>query len=148
MFGNIASGLTGTAGQLLSTTFNRSNFGNDDPEIRDGAGNIFTPAENNVKFIDGTWYKAAFNWTPTTGRTGNFTIEIRTASTNAVLYNITTSTTHTFDSNAAWFAFGDIDSAGGAYYDNISINGTTIPEPSIALLGGLGLLTLLRRRTR
>ena len=32
--------------------------------------------------------------------------------------------------------------------DNLSINGTftAVPEPSAALLGGLGLLALLRRR--
>ena len=32
------------------------------------------------------------------------------------------------------------------YLDNIAISGTIVPEPSAALLGGLGLLALLRRR--
>lgn len=32
--------------------------------------------------------------------------------------------------------------------DNLTVNGTVIPEPSAVLLGGLGLLALLRRRRR
>lgn len=45
--------------------------------------------------------------------------------------------------------FGGINETGNhAGIDNLSINGTVsvIPEPSAALLGGLGLLALLRRR--
>jgi hypothetical protein len=31
-------------------------------------------------------------------------------------------------------------------YDNVRLDGTLVPEPSTALLGGLGMLALLRRR--
>ena len=49
----------------------------------------------------------------------------------------------TFGANDGYInmeATGNVNS----YYDNLSIQ--TIPEPSTALLGGLGLLALLRRR--
>ena len=36
------------------------------------------------------------------------------------------------------------NATGSGFYDNFSL--TTVPEPSAALLGGLGLLALLRRR--
>jgi hypothetical protein len=32
------------------------------------------------------------------------------------------------------------------YYDNITLNGSAVPEPASAALGAIGLLTLLRRR--
>jgi len=54
--------------------------------------------------------------------------------------------------DTAKFRFRDISSAGAdvrSYVDNITITGTPdfiIPEPSAALLGGLGALLLLRRR--
>jgi hypothetical protein len=35
-----------------------------------------------------------------------------------------------------------------AIIDNVSVDITVIPEPSAALLGGIGLLLLLRRRSR
>lgn len=42
---------------------------------------------------------------------------------------------------------GATDDAGGNRIDNVQFNALTIiPEPTVALLGGLGLLTLLRRR--
>lgn len=48
------------------------------------------------------------------------------------------------------FAFGDNSGAGdkNGRLDNIVVNGTVsaVPEPGAALLGGLGLLALLRRR--
>jgi hypothetical protein len=37
-------------------------------------------------------------------------------------------------------------SGGRTRFDNIALTGTVVPEPSAALLGGLGLLALLRRR--
>jgi hypothetical protein len=38
--------------------------------------------------------------------------------------------------------------SGDTFMDNIAISGTIVPEPRDALLGGLGLLALLRRRRR
>ena len=35
----------------------------------------------------------------------------------------------------------------GGWMDAVSVEVTPVPEPSVALLGGLGLLVLLRRRT-
>lgn len=34
----------------------------------------------------------------------------------------------------------------GSRIDNVQFNANIIPEPSVALLGGLGLLAFLRRR--
>jgi hypothetical protein len=58
--------------------------------------------------------------------------------------------------NAAWFGsankfrFEGKNAGGGgqqnSYVDNVTISSDAIPEPRAALLGGLGLLALLRRR--
>lgn len=44
------------------------------------------------------------------------------------------------------FAFSGGSNNNSSIFDNIAFQGTLIPEPSSALLGGLGLLALLRRR--
>ena len=44
--------------------------------------------------------------------------------------------------------FADTTNSNGdlARFDNFTVNGTVVPEPSAAVLGGLGMLALLRRR--
>ena len=61
---------------------------------------------------------------------------------------VLSTTGFTFGSNVGYFAFGDLDSINGVNYDNINITGTAIPEPSVALLSGLGIMMLLRRRKK
>ena len=47
----------------------------------------------------------------------------------------------------AKFYTGDSPSAAKGYaFDNFSVNFTAVPEPSAALLGGIGMLCLIRRR--
>jgi MYXO-CTERM domain-containing protein len=53
--------------------------------------------------------------------------------------------------NGAYLAFADYNGSGSAKYDELRIGATwndvtTVPEPRAALLGGLGMLALLRRR--
>ena len=147
MFGDIGDGVDGgSAGELLYTTFNRSNFGNERQQILDGLGTLISP-EANVKFTDDNWFTTVFSWTPTTGRTGNFSITVKTASTGTTLYSLTTSTAFTFDSDEAYFAFGD-DDAVNTTFDNINITGTAVPEPTTTALLGLGGLALILRRRK
>jgi hypothetical protein len=144
MFGDIGDGVQGTnAGELMYATFNRSNFGNDRQDVNNGLGTQISN-EVNVKFVSDTWYEASFSWTPTSGRTGTFSISVSNAATGSALYAVTTDP-FTFNKDDAYFAFGDID-ATSATYDNISITGTVVPEPSVAMLGAIGSLLLLRRR--
>lgn len=143
MFGNIAEGTTGTADELLSMSFGRNNFGNDDPEIVNGANTILTPGENQQKVIFGTWHSGTYTWTPTSGTTGDLSFTLTGTQNGNVVMSVTG---FTFGDEAGYFAFGDLDSD-GVTYDNIEITGTVVPEPgSLALLGLGGLMMITRRR--
>lgn len=60
--------------------------------------------------------------------------------TGAAFQNITTATEFRV------YGFGASSSAGTFSVNSFTFNGEVVPEPSTALLGGLGLLALLRRR--
>jgi hypothetical protein len=45
-----------------------------------------------------------------------------------------------------FIAVGPVGGTGNVHVESLVFNGSVIPEPATALLGGLGLLTLLRRR--
>jgi hypothetical protein len=74
------------------------------------------------------------------GGTDTFTVTFRTGTTG------TYSSDLTFDGTSKNSQLGDSTLAGGTI--NISLNAVAIPEPRAALLGGLGMLALLRRRNR
>ena len=129
MFGDIADGLTGAPGQLLSTTFNRQNFSNDRPHIRSGDGTVLDSTSIASKFEPGNWYKVEILWDTTPGSlTGTCTTNIRrwSGSSWVAYYSISTDSPFTFDSKTAFFAFGDIDTGNGMSFDNISITGKEI----------------------
>jgi hypothetical protein len=54
--------------------------------------------------------------------------------------NLTTATTFRI------YGWDNIATAGQIRIDDVTLNGTVVPEPSAAILGGLGLLAILRRR--
>lgn len=45
-----------------------------------------------------------------------------------------------------WVSSTTANGGAGSLFKNITVNGAVVPEPSAALLGGLGMLALLRRR--
>ena len=142
LFGDIQTGITeNTVGELLTVKLLKNTFGN-----RGGvfSGNGGALATNTTQSLSAnTWYTATFSWTPSSGTTGTFSYTAN---------NITSTITSpfTFDSPNLWFGFGAAgyfanDTSGT--FDNINITGTAVvPEPSAALLGGIGFLMLLRRR--
>lgn len=127
MIGDIANGVSGVAGELLSTTFNRQNFGNDNNVIRNGAGTVLS-SSSTTKFTSDAWYKISILWDTTPGSlTGNLTVTSQSWNGSAWVahYSITTLSQFTFNSHVGYVAFGDIDSA-GITFDNISITGKEI----------------------
>jgi hypothetical protein len=81
---------------------------------------------------------AAFSFTPTTGST-----------TANELRTFTNSAFTAFDGAGDTLSFTNVNqtsSEGGQNIRAVAFNFTVVPEPSSALLGGLGLLALLRRR--
>lgn len=147
MFGDIQTGITGaTAGTYLGMQMMSDSFGNRGGVV-DGSGSQIADFSGNQ--VEQQWYNITFTWTPTSGTTGNFSATgSSTSSSNSwtVSYN-----GYTFDTIEAWFGFGAGDyfnNPNTATYDNINITGTAIPEPGVALLSGLGVLMLLRRRKR
>jgi hypothetical protein len=101
-----------------------------------------TEVGNTITFADGDLFTYVISNAAGTGSafdgSGNSVVKFYV---NNVLQQ--TFTDLTFGANDGYInmeATGNVNS----YYDNLSIQ--TIPEPSTALLGGLGLLALLRRR--
>ncbi len=86
---------------------------------------------------------AANDYVLTTGKTSNSNDWDQVGWTSTQLTNAGVTTTKEYRLHL-------IDQAAGGWghinLDTVSFNGTVIPEPSSALLGGLGLLALLRRR--
>ena len=58
----------------------------------------------------------------------------------AAFQNLTTATTFRI------YGWDNISTSGNLRVDDVQLNGTVVPEPGAALLGGLGMLALLRRR--
>ena len=115
--------------------------------IINGAGSQTTNFTGNQRFEQ--WYNVSFTWTPTGGNTGNFSATGSSATTTSS-WTVSQSG-FTFDSADAYFGFGAGDYFGNlsiATYDNISITGTVVPEPSTTALIGLGGLALIIRRRR
>ena len=146
MMGDIAGGLNGNAGQLVGAWLVEGSFGKDVAAF-DGTGTEVAAhqAPDNTDVISGTWTTINITWTPSSGTTGTFSINDPGFGTG---WPKTFETT--LDSTDVYFGFGTGAQASAdgqsVYFDNISITGTVIPEPSVPLLGGLGLLMLLRRR--
>ena len=137
VFGDVQNGLTNTsAGEFLNVFLEEKTFGaradlyaGDNSLLVDGSNN------NNYEIVTNQWNTATFTWTPTSGTTGDFTFSwVRPTNTTEPGFSITG---YTFDTANAYFGFGTGRSP--ARFDNISITGTLVPEPSVALVGLLGL---------
>lgn len=102
------------------------------------------------------------SWTVTSNRAGG-TITPNTAVIAPTGSNVSSSASMNLAGNflnisptsTTTITFTLVDAAGGnnnnggvhyTFIDNVTLTGTVIPEPSSALLGGLGMLCLLRRR--
>ncbi len=100
----------------------------------------------NAGFADNTWYRSSFTWTPTSGTTGDASYTaLRWNGSAWVAHSTFSITGHTFSDPEAYIGVADLYGT-STTFDNISVTGTLIPEPSAALLGGIGALMLLRRR--
>ncbi len=144
-FGDVQNGITGVAaGEFIAVDLREKTFGAR-ANLLDGAGaTIFDGSGNNsYEILTNTWNRASFTWTPTSDTTGDFSFSwVRPTNINEGPMTVTG---FSLDSASIYFGFGT--TASPVYFDNISITGNTlIPEPSITLLGGIGLLLLLRRR--
>lgn len=142
ILGDVQDGLSGNAGEFINVYLNEQQF-SQRARVYDGANAILFNGDNNnaYAFRTNEWVSASFTWTPTSDTTGDFSVLLDSPSfTNAAM----TVTNYTFDTEEVYFGFGTGDAP--VRFDNISITGTAIPEPSVALLGGLGLLALMRRR--
>jgi len=118
---------------LNSSITNGPTFAGGDMTVTAGGGDFSTVALN-------TQYQGRYLITRTeTGIETLFTL----SQGSTTLYSVAANTTMTFsDFNTAAIRVSE----GTVLFDNMQV--TFIPEPSAALLGGLGLLTLLLRRRR
>ncbi len=114
----------------------------------DGEENaIYSPGTNTERVNADTWYSAEWTWTPTVGLTGDIYIEWRAGESTTVQWMEYEG--FTFDDPDVYIGLGSggrTGAAGFTAFDNLSVTGTLIPEPTTALLGGIGFLFLLRRR--
>lgn len=150
LFGDIKAGtISGSnAGQFLSIQHANGGFGQANAESRfvNGANVATYAPTGNAGFADNTWYRSSFTWTPTSGTTGDASYTALLWNGSAWVAHSTFSITgHTFSDPEAYIGVADLYGT-STTFDNISVTGTLIPEPSAALLGGIGALMLLRRR--
>ncbi|MCX6879417.1 MAG: hypothetical protein NTW21_37285 [Verrucomicrobia bacterium] len=125
LFGDIASGLPGTAGSLLEIANKLSVFNNDPDQIINGAGSalVVRPADSQRCNV-GTWYRVSFTWTPTSGTTGDLSYMVNAYSAGAWKPNYGASVSgFAFDNPQAYFGFSSMV-APSTIFDNINITGT------------------------
>jgi len=127
IFGDIATGRNGQAGESLEFHLRRATFGAR-AQILDGAeNNIYDPGQNTASVSTETWYSGEFTWTPTNGLTGDVRIEWRAGESTTVLWMEYEG--FTFDNPEVWFGLGSggtTSTAGDTRFDNVSIEGFPI----------------------
>jgi hypothetical protein len=140
--GDVQTALGTTAGDHLRIDLRERTFGARANILDADGATLFNGSDNNTYQIeDNQWYAATFSWT---AATGDFSISWTGAQGNKGPMTVSG---YSFDSNEVFFGFGTAQHA--ARFDNISITGEVVPEPSsFALISlGLGALYLLRRRS-
>ena len=149
IIGDVQSGITGLAGEFINFQLDEKQFGSR-ADLHDGDGSLIngnSAANNNWEIFTNEWNQASFSWTPTSGTSGTMEFSwVRFNGTTEPGWSGSEAFTYTFNSNEIYFGFGSGDSE--TRFDNINITGTAIPEPSVALLSGIGFLMLLRRKKR
>ncbi|MDT8390935.1 MAG: PEP-CTERM sorting domain-containing protein [Lentisphaeria bacterium] len=146
VLGDVADGITTTnAGELLSMKVAEVTSTGVAAVISDGVGDegIHRLATTGTTTPDDTWHRITFSWTPTSGLTGDFTYTVNNFSSDLFTLN---ATGFTFDNNIGYIGFGSVNDT--IRFDNVSVTGAVIPEPSTAILAGLGLVGLCFRRRR
>jgi hypothetical protein len=143
--GDVANGLTATAGKAFSVKFIEQESLGIAHAINNGqgtaAGRLDTSALNGV--VDDTWYRATITWTPTSGLTGNIGVTLNNFTSNIVTMS---ATGFTFNAANGEVGFGSVNDTGR--FDNIVITGTLVPEPSSLAMLAFGMLTLWLFRKR
>lgn len=148
LFGDLKSGaISGSsAGQLLEFYHSRGGYGNAPSVFVDGAATNLQSGGSNFNNTN-TWYRVGFTWTATGANSGNLAVtSTRWNGSAFVSHGTYTYNGFTFDSNEAYFGFTDLYAA-DTTFDNISITGELVPEPShLALIVVSSSCLLLRRR--
>ncbi|MDT8389959.1 MAG: PEP-CTERM sorting domain-containing protein [Lentisphaeria bacterium] len=131
-------GSTGTAGEFLYA--NLTEYAPNSSSLHNGAATPLASGQGIVN--DTTWYRATVTWTPTSGLTGDFSLTVNNFTSD--LFTMAT-TGFTFDSANGFIGFGSVNDS--IRFDNV-IFSSEIPEPSTAILAGLGLMGACFRRRR
>ena len=112
-----------------------------------GIANYITPRNATTTVVQNTWYNLAL---VKSGGTTSFYVNGTLAGSNAGAVNTSGLFALGFEQNVGTHQFtGDFDEASFFTFAPGAFNAGTdllVPEPSAALLGGLGMLALLRRR--
>jgi hypothetical protein len=146
--GDVANGLSALTGESLGVKFSEAESTGVSHLINDGAGSdagrLDTEGLSGV--LDDTWYTVAFNWTPTSGLTGDVSVTLNDFSSDIVSLSAT-GYTYTYTSANAELGIGSVNDT--IRFDNVSVTGTVaVPEPSSTALLGLGGLPLILRRSK
>lgn len=131
------------------TMYERSNPNTGTHASATGAASLGSNNIANVDLVGGTQYSFSLTLTRNGSDGIDYALdmsEAANASNKLITLSGTDTTPQTFAFDRAGFLIGGNLDADQAQFRNVDVTFTPVPEPSVALLGGLSLLGLLRRR--